>query len=227
VRTPVRRDVRQHDRLHNHDEQRRRRRDGEGETPADEVAEELSRRQPHHRPARDTGRDDGDGASSVSPRTRMTERRLKRPEPRKNGGADTAALNPGTSTISPARPSETCTPSAIRGSSPTGSVSVMTMTNAPSATAPADAQPRPPPGCAAVAAARAVAGRVGTAAVHDDAVTTRTCGVRCVGVASALSIKCSPRSSRSTGLCSVSAPGCSCASHVARAGSSSRRDPAP
>ena len=106
----------------------------------------------------------------------MTERRLKRPEPRKNSGADTAALKPGTSTISPARPSETCSPSAICGSSPTGSVSVMTMTNAPSATAPTDAQPRLLPGSAAVAAARAAAGWVGTAALHDDAVTTRTCG---------------------------------------------------
>ena len=51
VRTHVRRNTGQHDRLSNHDKQCHRRRNGESETPADEAAEELSRRQPYHRPA--------------------------------------------------------------------------------------------------------------------------------------------------------------------------------
>jgi hypothetical protein len=93
------------------------------------------------------------------------------PEPRKNRGADTAAVKPGTSTIIPARPSDTSSPPAIWGSSPTGSVSVMTITNAPSATAPTDDQPLLLPASTAGSAAE---GSIERAAVQDDDVTTRT-----------------------------------------------------
>jgi len=60
-------------------------------------------------------------------------------------GADTAAVNPGARTMRPAGPSSTPSPRAIRGSNPTGSVSVMTTMKAPSAMAPTDAQPRRTP----------------------------------------------------------------------------------
>jgi hypothetical protein len=121
----------------------------------------------------------------------MTGRQLKRPEPVKNSGADTAALKPGTSTISTARPSETCSPPAICGSSPTSIVSVMTRTKAPSATAPTDSHSRLILGFAAAASAQTAAGRVGTAAAHDDAATTRALGALCGGVASLFSAICS------------------------------------
>lgn len=70
---------------------------------------------------------------------------------------------------------------------PTGIVSVMTRTKAPSATAPTDSQSRLILGSAAAASAQTAAGRVGTAAAHDDAATRRTLGALCGSVVSLFS----------------------------------------